>query len=138
MTEVQGLAAFEARLERIPDRVREAVRYAMQDIADRIVEDMFNVAPQGETLRLAGSIAWTWGDAPKGSMTLGTFGGGRQYATMRITIYAGGSEAFYARFQEFGTAKMAANPFFYPVWRARRRWARGKITRAINKALKES
>lgn len=137
MTQVQGLAEFEARFKAIPERVRKAVRYAMQDVADQLVEDMFNTAPQGETLRLAGSIGWTWGEAPRGSMTIGTVGG-RDYGTMRITIFAGGRLAFYASFQEFGTTKMPANPFFYPVWRARRRWARARITRAINQALKDA
>jgi len=135
MSEDPSIAKFERRMAAIPKAAREAVRIAMQDQADKIVEDMFNTAPQGRTLQLAGSIGWTWGDAPRGSMVIGTVGG-RQYGGLRITIFAGGDEAFYARFQEFGTANMAANPFFYPVWRARRRRTRGAITRAIRKAIR--
>jgi len=132
-----SIAAFERRMAAIPASVRERVRFAMQDQADKIVEDMFNAAPQGDTLRLAGSIGWTWGEAPAGTMVLGTVGG-RDYASMKITIFAGGGDAFYARFQEFGTVNMTANPFFYPVWRARRRRARSAITRAIRKGVAEA
>ena len=64
--------------------------------------------------------------------------GGREYGTMRITIYAGGGDAFYARFQEFGTVKMPANPFFFPVWRARRKRIKNRISRAVSKGIRES
>lgn len=134
---VDGLAELNRRWGAIPGQVREAAREALEDAAAEIVAQMRAVAPKGATGRLAGSINWTWGDAPSGSMVIGTVAGsGDDYATMRITIYAGGGEAFYAKFQEFGTVKMAANPFFYPVWRARRRGAKSKITRAINKAIR--
>jgi len=76
-------------------------------------------------------------EAPAGSLTIGTVGG-REFGTMRITIFAGGGDAFYARFQEFGTVDMTANPFFFPVWRAHRRRARTRISRAISKAIRES
>jgi HK97 gp10 family phage protein len=133
---VQGLADFQRRWGAIPERVAMEVRNAMEEIAEEIVAQMYQVAPHvsGD---LAGSIGWTWGDAPKGSFTLGKVAG-NEYATMRITIYAGGGKAFYARFQEFGTVKMPANPFFFPVWRAKRKSVKNRITRAMNKAIKAS
>lgn len=134
---VQGLAELNRRWGAIPGKVREAAREALEDVAADIVAQMRAVAPRGESGNLVGSINWTWGDAPKGSMVVGTVRGS-DYGTMRITIYAGGGDAFYAKFQEFGTVKMAANPFFYPVWRARRRGAKSKITRAINKAIRSA
>jgi len=137
VTRVQGLDAFNRRFKAIPRKVREAMRYALEREAHDIVEDMFNLAPQGDTLRLAGSIGWTWGDAPAGTITVGHVGG-REYGTLRITIFAGGDDAFYARFHEFGTRFMTANPFFFPVWRARRKRTRNRLKRALNKAIKES
>ena len=134
---VEGLSALEARWARIPALVKAEVAAAMEATANELVAEMKSVAPRGETGKLAGSIAWTWGDAPKGAMTIGTVGG-REYGTLRITIYAGGGDAFYARFQEFGTVKMPAHPFFFPVWRARKRRTRGRITRAISKAMKKA
>lgn len=134
---VQGLDRFNARWRQIPKAARVNVRAEMEDIATDIVEEMWSRAPHGETGRLGASIGWTWGDAPKGTLAIGTVGG-RDYGALRITIYAGGGDAFYARFQEFGTVNMPANPFFYPVWRARRRRVKGRISRAIKKAIRES
>lgn len=141
---VKGLAEFERRWAAIPRRVIEAARDTLEQNAEEIVADMRRVAPRGATLALVNSIGWTWGDAPKGSMVLGTVGG-NEYATLRITIFAGtrdkslgDQDAFYAAFQEFGTVKMAANPFFFPVWRARRRRVKSRLTRNINKAIKSA
>lgn len=133
---VQGLDKFNARWKKIPKAARINVRAAMEEAATDIVEEMWSRAPYEEGV-LAASIGWTWGDAPKGTLTIGTVGG-REYGAMRITIYAGGDDAFYARFLEFGTVKMPAHPFFYPVWRARRKRARGRISRAMSKAIRES
>jgi len=142
---VDGLDKFNARVAAIPERIRENVQKAMEAAADQIVADMKRLAPK-DTGELAASIGWTWGEAPAGSMVVGTVGrgtkrraaAGGQYASMQITIYAGGGKAFHARFQEFGTAKMPANPFFFPVWRARRRGVKSAISGAIRKALRES
>lgn len=81
------------------------------------------------------------------------------------TAYAGDDTAFYARFVEFGTketpyraprqnrnyrrtailtraygahAATPAQPFFYPAYRANKKRAKAKISRAINKAIKKA
>ena len=143
---VQGLDQLTQRWSAIPGRVREAARQEMEKIADEIVTDMRRVAPKEDGL-LAASIGWTWGDAPAGSMTVGNVFG-REYGTMRIVIHAGnettivtnemGERFQNAALQEHGTAEMPANPFFFPVWRARRRSVKGRITRAINKAIRNA
>ena len=134
---VDGLAKFEARWKRIPKNARINVRAAMEDAANDIVEEMWSRAPQGATGRVGASIGWTWGKAPAGSFVIGR-GGRTEFAGMRITIFAGGGDAFYARFHEFGTVKMPAQPFFFPVWRARRKRVRSRISRAIRKSIRES
>lgn len=134
---VQGLDKLNRRWAAIPDRVRMNVRYEMEEQAEKIVADMYRLAPH-LTGDLAGSIQWTWGEAPEGSMTIGQVGGGAKYGAMRITIYAGGGEAFYARFQEFGTVNMPANPFFFPVWRLNKRRLRSAVSRAVSKAIKQA
>jgi HK97 gp10 family phage protein len=133
---VQGLSQLNRRWRAIPRAVRENTKREMEQIAQNIVDDMYGMAPH-LTGDLAGSIAWTWGDAPKGSMTIGTVGG-KEYGALRITIYAADGDQFYGKFQEFGTSKMAANPFFFPVWRVRRRSAKNRITRAMRKGLKSA
>ena len=136
MTKVKGLEEFKRRWGAIPAAVRKNVRYELEEIADQLVAQMYGLAPQ-LTGDLAQSIGWTWGDAPEGSVVVGQVGG-RAYGTMRITIYAGSKEAFYAVWQEFGTSKMAANPFFYPVWRQNRKRVKSRLTRAIKKAIKQA
>jgi len=137
MAQVQGLAALEKRFAKIPKAARMNVRAAMEDQADKITQEMWQWAPQGPTGRLAASIGWTWGEPPAGTLTVGTVGG-REYGTMRITIYAGGEAAFYTKFVEFGTSKARAHPFFYPIWRIRRKRAKSAITRAMKKAIREA
>jgi HK97 gp10 family phage protein len=133
---VDGVSKFNARWRAIPEKAKKQVRFAMEEAANDIVEEIWSIAPQGATGRLGASIGWTWGDAPKGSLTIGTVGG-KEYGTMRITIYAGGGDAFYARFLEFGTIKAPAHPFFFPVWRARRKRVKNRITRAVRQTIKK-
>lgn len=134
---VKGMAEFQRRWFAIPVKVRQAARETLEQNAEEIVKDMRRAAPVGERGNLLHSINWTWGDAPEGSMAIGTVGGSK-YATMRITIYAGGGDAFYAHFQEFGTVNMHANPFFFPVYRARKKRVKSRLTRNINKAIKNA
>lgn len=134
---VKGLTEFNRRWSAIPVNVRKAARETLEQNAEELVSEMKRVAPKGVSLDLVNSIGWTWGDAPEGAMVIGTVGG-KEYSTLRVTIYAGGADAFYAVFQEFGTKDMPANPFFYPVWRTRKRRVKSRLTRNINKAIKES
>ncbi|ETX26568.1 HK97 gp10 family phage protein, partial [Roseivivax isoporae] len=137
---VKNLAKFQRRMRAIPLSVRLEVARQLEKEADKIVKLMKAFAPK-DTGALAESIGWTWGDAPKGAITVGKVAG-NEYDRIAITIYAGGTEGTArrqarssgsrrrdqrrggyfdsdnARFQEFGTVNMAANPFFFPVWRA--------------------
>ena len=96
-----------ARLAKIPDIAREAAAAAMEEGAQEIVDAMKKAAPV-QTGDLRDRIGWTWGEVPAGSFMIDEIRSGRnqgdQYATMRIKIYAGSRDAFYARFIEFGTA----------------------------------
>lgn len=132
---VEGLDRLRRKLTRtIPQNVQRRTREAMAASAREITNMMEALAPQ-DTGRLAGSIGWTWGDAPKGSLVLA-----RSPKTddgMRITIYAGDRDAFYARFVEFGTVNVRPHPFFYPSWRANRIRARRRINTAMRRAIRQ-
>lgn len=144
MAKLIGLDRLTRKLTAIPRHVEAATIPAMESGAAEIVTMMKRLAPV-ESGALRDSIGWTWGDAPEGAMVLGRSkargGPGRKF----ITIYAGsaqtmvGSRAQFqlARLQEFGTQNMTANPFFYPSWRASRKRVRGRITRAMKKAIKD-
>lgn len=157
MTTVEGLDRLMARWGAIPERVRSEVADAMEKVAPLIVADMRKLAPK-DTGTLAASINWTWGNAPKGSLVIGSFNG-NAYGGLRITIYAGGEatatrqarssgdrardrhrsgyfDSNYARYQEFGTINMAANPFFFPVWRVWKPRVKSRIRAAIRRGLR--
>jgi len=147
-TKVLGLDRLRRKLKRFPEAVEAEIKAAMEVSANEIVAMMKSLVPvDGGALR--DSIAWTWGAAPKGSMTIGRVQSGS--GNLVITIYAGGGDAFYAFMVEFGSAPhlnggrfqgsqhpgVAAQPFFFFSFRALRRRAKGRVTRAINKAAKQ-
>ncbi len=53
----------------------------------------------------------------------------------RLALRAGGARAFYARFQEFGTSKMDANPFLNPAMESKKPEALRRIQRAVDAVL---
>lgn len=149
---IQGLASLRRKLERLPQLAEEEISKAMVQSADEIVALMKSLAPT-KSGDLENSIAWTWGDAPTGSMVIGKVRQkGRGAGNLQITLYAGGGDAYYARFVEFGTSPFTngglfagsenpgtvAQPFFYPAFRAGRKRAKGRVTRAINKSAKRA
>ena len=133
-----------ARLAKIPDIAREAAASAMEECAAEIVAEMKTLAPV-DSGDLRDSIGWTWGDIPAGSFMIDEIRSGKnagdQYATLRIKIYAGNKDAFYARFIEFGTKTgVKAQPFFfaaYKKWGGKAKF-RARVRAAIRKRIKEA
>jgi HK97 gp10 family phage protein len=153
---VTGVPELQKKLTvEFPKLVEQRVREAMAKAADSVVAQMKSRAPvytgppdirsdkrhKGQPVvpgALRDSIAWTWGDAPKGTVALGSVQTGmKKEGTTKLTIYAGNREAFYARWVEFGTRKWAGNPFFFSTWRNNKRKVKGQLTRAIRKAIKD-
>lgn len=146
---IEGLNRLSKKLKvTIPAVAHEAVQKALEASADEAVSTMKRLAPL-DTGDLQMSISWTWGDAPKGAIVLARSNRARRDGA-RITIFAGGKDAYYARFVEFGTnahiagGKFAgalipaipAQPFFFPGWRLVRRKVKGRVTREITKQMK--
>lgn len=155
---VDGVQQLTDKLtKQFPAAVQAAVKEAMAKAADDVVAAMKSRAPVyvgDETIRtdkrhkglpirpgaLRDSIGWTWGNAPKGTVSVGsvrqtTFTG---EGSLKITIYAGNKEAFYARWAEFGTRKWLGNPFFFTTWRNSKSKVKGQLTRAVRKAIRSS
>jgi len=142
---VQGLGEFNKRWGAIPKAVRLAAQTALGKGATVLVADMNKTKPI-QAIR----VGWPWGEAPTGSLALGSYGEPGQ--SLRITIYATATTAdgafpAVARWFEFGTSerrtkkgayrgRIAAHPYFYPVYRARKRRVKSRVTREINKAIK--
>lgn len=145
MKQIDGFDRAVRKLNLIPKVVIEAAQKSLEASAEELVAMMRRLAPRDRG-DLAKSINWTWGDAPTGAIVLGVVRSGRGKGAsfaklnLQITIYAGGKgpgfDAFYARFHEFGTVKMRANPFFFPAYRSRRRAIRSKLTRDVKKAIR--
>ena len=133
MTKMEGKEALRAKLRALPDAIKAQIAAALEAGAQEIVRLAQSLVPidQGD---LRKSIGYTFGAAPKGSVVLAQSSG--EQSDLRITIYAGDSDAFYARWIEFGTQKMRARPFFFPAYRANKRRVRSRITRAVNKAAR--
>lgn len=146
MTKIQGLDRLKRKLAKLPAVAKQMIRQAMEAKANEIVAMMKNLVPVDDgTLR--DSIGWTWGKAPKGSLTLASVQATGD-SDMTLTIYAGNKEAFYARWVEFGTARhkngglfagsihpgTTAQPFFFVSWRANKR----RTVRAVRKATRDA
>lgn len=141
---VQGVAQLNRKLTaNVPAKVLAATRKAMEQGANELVAMMKRLVPVDEgTLR--DSIGWTWGEAPAGSMKLAeskTVSRG-----LKITVYAGNEKTIVtnsrgegwqnAALQEFGRQGVAAQPFFFPSYRAMRKRIKSRVTRAMRAAIK--
>lgn len=141
---------LQSRLAKVPDIARAAAAKAMEEGAELIVQEMKKAAPvlkdtANKSRRpgaLRDSIGWTWGEIPAGSFTIADIRSGKnageQYATLQIKIYAGNREAFYGRWQEFGTKEHPAHPFFFSVWKKHRAGFRRRIRNAVRKTIREA
>lgn len=146
---ILGLAALEKKLKRLPEIALTKIKTAMEQSADEIVRMMKSLAPVDDG-NLRDSIGWTWGKAPKGSLVMeqakANLGG-----DLTLTIYAGDNKAFYARWVEFGTASHTnggmfqgtdnpgarKQPFFFTSFRANKKSAKRRISKAVRDAAKE-
>lgn len=143
---VKGIPSLRRKLIALKEKTLPDIRPAMEQAANRITDMMRRVVPVGQGDLLA-SIGWTWGEAPRGSVSVSARAGQN-----KITIFAGNEKAFYARWVEFGTAPheqggkfagtdhpgTAAQPFFFPSFRANRREVKRMITRAIRDAMRKN
>lgn len=153
---LKGLPSLKRKLIRLKEETAPSIRPAMEQAATLITDTMRTLAPV-EDGDLKASIGWTWGDAPKGSLSFShTIGGNK------ITIYAGNAEAFYARWVEFGTAPHniargggtkgfaksgaagvkhpggTARPFFYPAYRMHKKQVKKMIADQIKIAMRKA
>ncbi len=139
-TKVSGLGELRKKIAALPEAMRAEIRAALEKGADEMVAMAKRLCPV-DSGALRDSIGWTWGEPPKGSVVLAS---GSTERGETITIYAGSSDktmgpadAFYARWVEFGTVNMRAQPFFFPSWRALRKRIKSRNTRAVSAVMKK-
>lgn len=156
----QRRSNLKKKIEVLPNSVAMAVRQAMEEAAQTMVEKMQNLVPV-DSGDLKDSIGWSWGSAPDRAMAITSLGGPEDKSDMRIVIYAGSEKAYYAKWVEFGTKARApgkyhtegsnharnagahghrathARPFFWPTWRLEKKRIRARMARKINAAIKK-
>lgn len=155
---------IEAKLKQVPAVATEAARLAMEEGAKEVVSLMRAMVAE-KSGKLRNSIGWTWGDLPPGTFMIDEIRSGKnkgqQFATLRLKIYAGSKEAFYARFIEFGTRPHSlqtnasvdrelrqdegewhpgtpARPFFFPAWKYKKAEFRRLIRKRVREAVREA
>lgn len=165
---VKGLDKLLKQLKALPAEQVKAARESLAQGAEEVAEAVRRAAPR-RTGALAKSVGWAKGDAPATRATgalragstdgeAGAFGKALGDAGLKVTVYAGDDEAYYARFVEFGTRAApagrykdhngktrtnkaphqatAAQPFFYPTVRALKKRVKSRIVRNANRAAK--
>jgi HK97 gp10 family phage protein len=119
----QSVKKLQASLDGLPSSMREAIIRATFYQASRLARAMMFAAPRGATTDLRESIRVEQGRRPA-----------------RALVRAGGPKTTvggydYALANEFGTAKMAAQPFFWSTYRAERKRIRHELEAAVIDAL---
>lgn len=136
------------KFKKIRTKAKAAAALALRVGAEEIVTLQKHLAPVDDG-DLQMSITYT----PPGQMTPPySQPGGRQIAReSQFLITAGNTKVRYAHLVEYGTAPhinggefqgtfnpgAKAQPFFWPGYRALRKRVKGRVTRAINKAVKD-
>lgn len=109
--------AVTVRMNRLPQVIA-----ALRSEVNKAVDDT-----AGEIERIADA------KAPKLTGLLVSSTVGEEAGEMHASVQAGGA-AFYAGYQEFGTSKMAANPFMVPAGQAGERVLVEKTSAAVRDA----
>lgn len=115
---VEGLDSLKRRWGKIPARMKVAVKDAIDKSAEELVSMQRRLVPVDD-----GDLRDSIRVEP-----------GRH--ELSVDVKAGDKKAFYAAMVEFGTLNASPQPFFFPPYRALRRRIRGRITRALRKAVK--
>ncbi len=131
------LARLQNRLEAIPKAVRDAVQPALKASGQELVDAMKALAePSRKTGELIDSITFT--TAGNTTPPYSQPGGSRVVPENAVVVTAGNTKARYVHFVEYGTSKMAAEPFFWPAYRLLKKKLSTRIKRAASKAVREN
>ena len=117
MAKNRDMAELKRAFAAIPQQVKAAVRPAIEKGADEIVARAKYLAPTDEG-NLAASIHKEPGPVP-----------------LSVTVTVDDPAALY---QEYGTANQPQNRFFWPSVNTLKNRVRGRIDRAISKAVKSA
>ena len=119
------------------DKVIKAMEEATKTALMAGIIDMHGQAVElapVDTGNLKGSLSWTVGGEAGGLTSPATADQGVRTTSETDTAYLG-SNILYAIFQEYGTSKMAAQPFLIPAFDARKKYTPEIMKKQYKKAL---
>ena len=131
------LERLQKRLKAIPKAVRDAVQPALRASGQELVDAMKALAePSRKTGELIDSITYT--TAGNTTPPYSEPGGSRVVPENAVAVTAGNTKVRYPHFVEYGTSKMAAEPFFWPAYRLLKKKLSARIKRSASKAVREN
>lgn len=124
------------RLKAIPVEVRKAVKAQNRANAEELVETIKRFAPPDESGDLRASVKNQ--DVSTSTRIAQQVRAGGAATTKPVRKSEKAPTYDYALAQEYGTARMPANPFFWPSWRSVRKKLKARMSRAGKKAAREA
>lgn len=151
MARIKGRERLLRKLRKLPAVARSEIKQAIAQSADELVATQKALA---SSRQVAESIHQVWGDKPEGGvsgMLVSADGVVQGDPDLTVWIVAGSSAAYWARWEEFGTAPhpqgglfrgtmhpgTRARPFFYPPYRMMKKKMKSRISRAHTRAAKK-
>jgi HK97 gp10 family phage protein len=136
MPDSDQLARLSRRLEAIPREVREAVKPSLEKSGQELVGAIKQLA---ETSRDTGALIDSIQMTPGGQSTppYSQPGGSMIVPDNAVAVTVGNEKVRYPHLVEYGTSKMAAEPFFWPAYRLLKKRMANRIKRSISKAVKQ-
>ena len=133
---------MEARHKAIPKAVLEAIQPTLRKAAADIVAEMQRECPVSKNSAHGnppGALRDSITATPGGQPTPGHSqpGGSTVVPDDAVLITAGNSRVRYPHFVEYGTVKMAAEPYFFPAIRLLRERTKATISKAFYNTVAE-
>jgi HK97 gp10 family phage protein len=130
------LARLNRRMAAIPKAVRAAVQPDLHKSGAELAGLMKQLA---ETSRDSGDLIDSIEVTTGGNSTppYSQPGGSMVVPENAVAVTVGNSKVRYPHLVEYGTTKMAAEPFFWPAYRLLKKRLSNRIKRGIRKAVKD-
>jgi HK97 gp10 family phage protein len=133
---------MKARHKAIPKAVMEAIQPTLRKAAAEIVAEMQRECPVSKDSAHGnppGALRDSITATPGGQSTPGHSqpGGSTVVGDDSVLITAGSSRVRYPHFVEYGTVKMAAEPYFFPAIRLLRERTKATISKAFYNTVAE-
>lgn len=135
MARSNQFARLQARMDAIPQAVRDAVKPVVVASAEELAARMRSIAPEDEgDLKDSIEVTGPGETTPPYSQP----GGSKFVGDLSAVVTVGNDAVRYAHLLEYGTANAPSQAFFWPSVRLNKKKIERRIKRAISKAVKEA